>query len=47
MIEDVAIVCMLAVFGIPLLIGGIYAWITRPSKYYYKHNGYYWKRKNF
>lgn len=47
MIETHAIVLMLSVFGVPLFLGSIYVWITRPSKYYYKDDGYRWKRKKF
>lgn len=47
MIETHAILLLIAIFGVPCILGLVYALITRPSKYYYKHNGYYWKRKKF
>ena len=43
--ENHAICLIIAMVAIPCIIGAVYAWITRPSKYYYKHNGYRWIKK--
>ena len=43
--EDHAIYLIIAFISIPAILGSIYAWVTRPSKYYYKHNGIRWIRK--
>jgi hypothetical protein len=47
MIETGALIIFLSVLGVPLLIGLIYSFLTRPSKYYYKHDGYKWTKKRF
>lgn len=43
--ENYAICLIIAFVSIPMIFGSIYAWITRPSKYYYKHDGLRWVRK--
>lgn len=47
MIEDHAIASIIAMIGIPYLIGSIYALVTRPSKFYYVHDGLRWKKKKY
>lgn len=36
MIEDSALMVIYLMIGIPLILGAIYALLTRPSKYYYR-----------
>lgn len=47
MIEDYAIACFITAIAVPCILGGIYAFITRPDKYYYKHDGWRWKKKRW
>jgi hypothetical protein len=47
MIEDYVITLLIALASVPCVIGGIVAWLTRPRKYYYRHDGYRWKRKRY
>ena len=43
--ENHAIYLIVAMVAIPCIIGALYAWLTRPSKHYYKLNGYRWEKK--
>lgn len=43
--ENHAIMLIVALSVVPMLLCGIYAFLTRPSKYYYRHNGTRWIRK--
>ena len=45
MIEDHAIALFVAVLVLPFIFGGIIAFLTRPTKTYYKHQDGAWHRK--
>lgn len=47
MIEDHAIAYIIALIAIPFLVGIVVAIIDRPSKYYYVHDGWRWKKKRY
>lgn len=45
MIEDIALMLFLLISGVPILIGGLWALLTRQDKYYYKSTyGGRWKK---
>ena len=47
MIEDHALVLLIAMIAIPCLIGIIVDWFTRPRKTYYKSEGGVWYKKKW
>ena len=43
--ETYAIIMLICIISVPSVLGGIFAWVSKPPKYYVKLDGYYLRKK--